>query len=440
MSSCGDSDNPWVEHLTYCDTRKYLYERATVIPKPLRDLTKSPADVAIAQLERAFEQSFYASEQAVSLLETILAMVRRGAATRYTNKQEFIRALYSGEPPKGSAEPLCLTGLAGTGKSKLLAACGRILPPQSDIEVDDHHSPFPFQNAWHLLISASPTLKSILTELARQSGQANLAPRTAERLQHFIERAAYRNGVLLLTVDEFQYLSHSANANTLSTKFLLALRGIGCPLVYAANYSLVRQLQKRNQEDRQRLLNHVYLLEREDIDSADWQGLIESYCAIAPEVFRIDAARDASDLWHLSGGLPRMLRRLMITAYQKARSHDQSAVKLHDIKEAFKSNSFSVMREDIQLLAGQAIDGQDITRHPDLNPPIKSAQKTPPNARAATIDNENQKNAEAVQMSSLTVAERKAVEQSRKAPKKSLRRQESDDDLLNNLREFKARQ
>ncbi|MBO9471613.1 ATP-binding protein [Endozoicomonas sp. G2_2] len=311
--------NPWIARLANCTNLDHIRARAALTPETLRNLDELATFDAIARLNEAFDNHYHVSENAARHIASILRCASAGISARYASRKDFITTLYAGSLPPSPIEPICITGLAGVGKSELLRALVRVLPTDELLPVDEHHADFPMQAAWRLQLSATASVKPMLEQVALQAGAPRSVGKNAAAMQQMLQHVAYRNGLALIAADEFQFVSQGSNANTLVTRMLLSLRALGVPLLFAANYSLIHRLKQRNQEDRHRLLSRVLHLDRDDSNSPDWRALIAGYVRIAPEVFQIDACGDAAALWRLTGGLPRLLRKLLVMAYESSR-------------------------------------------------------------------------------------------------------------------------
>lgn len=429
-------ENPWRERLAHCAGQESIRIRAILKPDPLLDLELAEPEFAITRLATTFDNCYYASDRACAIIAELLSRARIGATARYDSRLAFLKALYDGEIPCSHVEPVCLTGLAGIGKTELLRACERVLPQDSFAEIDPWHDPFPVQAMWRLQLTARQALRPMLAELAKQAGASDI-PKTMDRIQELLRKLAYRNGVALLAADEMQFATQGSTANSIATRMLLNLRALGCPMVYCANFSLGHRLKCRNQEDRQRLLGGVITLDREDIDSHDWSGLIDFYCDLAPQVFQLDPNSDAPALWRLTAGIPRMLKQLLVSTYINARRRNKYTVTLEDCERTYRSSGFGVMREDIEHLATQAITGQPTARRPDLNNPFPQECIAPPQATESIIDAQTRKHVEQLQRDGLNASELLTLKtmETNNQPKniKSQANNARNDDLMSNL-------
>ena len=215
--------------------------------------------------QSAMKNTFLCSAQDKKILLTFLALAKCHAMIHFPSESAFVKGINARSPWGNEMNPaIIFTGLAGTGKTELLRALGRLLGESSSFDVPGHGC-LPLVPAWFLSLIAGPGLNEALSQWIEQPSdilnskkieEEKKKPVSFGRLLDLARRISFRDGVCLLPADEFQFVTTSSNANALATRVLLQLLSIGPRLLYAANYSLVHRLQARNQEDRQRLLVH----------------------------------------------------------------------------------------------------------------------------------------------------------------------------------------
>ena len=237
---------------------------------------------------------------------------------------------------------MCLTGLAGSGKSQLLKALGRLMPERASFTGIDG-TKFKLESHRVLTVKVKGAVSVILESLTGQSGGIH-------ELTNVARKQAYRDGWAFLGIDEFQFLTQSDKANTKLTQVLMSVCYLGIPVVYAANFSMLHKLIRRNQEDRQRLLGNVWGLFPESPNSRDWVSMLEWHKSIAPDVFTFDAVADADAIHQLTGGLNRAENKLLGVAFRRALESGRT-VGLPELEAAYKSRDYAAYRADIELLS-----------------------------------------------------------------------------------------
>lgn len=195
------------------------------------------------------------------------------------------------------------------------------------------------------------------------------------RLLELARRVAFRDGVCIMTADEFQFVSKSVNANSMATSLLLQLLSIGPRLIYCANYSLAHRLKARRQEDRQRLLVHRIHLKPESLDSPDGTRLLKEYFETMPEDFKLDATAVAQQLQDYSFGIKRLVVDILGLSWMRAKTSRgwNSVVTTDDFRWAYLSSQLRMNREDVEILQRQEIGRKQIRE--DLWDPYFSEQQ-----------------------------------------------------------------
>lgn len=173
-------------------------------------------------------------------------------------------------------------------------------------------------------------------------------------------RRTWRDGVSLLWVDEFQYITKGADSNANATTMLLQLLGIGPRLMFCANYSFGHKLKNRNHEDKQRLLACPKILEPESCSSVDWIALISEFKKVAPEVFVFNVNEVENALHQYTFGVKRLLVEILVLAYKVARQQSKNTVSIDDIKLAYISTEYTHNRKDVEILWRQVYENKNL--------------------------------------------------------------------------------
>lgn len=336
-------ENPWIERFSPLLNRDEIRRRVEVQPRLFAECERLSPVEAGKEFERRLKEVFFPSEQCIEILYEWIGLALEHCRNHYHGQREFMATVYGEDAPfPAFSFPMCLTGLAGTGKSHLLKAMGRLMPPISTFTAEDN-TQFRLESHRVLTVQANGSATDILVELTRQKSGTRILTGIARKL-------AYRDGWSLLCVDEFQFLTQSDKANTRLVQLLMLVGYVGIPVVYISNFSMLHKLLRRNQEDRQRLLGNVWGLSPEQPDSSDWVGMLEWHKSIAPDVFEFDAIVDAESIHQLTGGINRAENRLLEVAFRQAMQSGR-AVGVRELETAYKSHNFAPYREDIETLA-----------------------------------------------------------------------------------------
>lgn len=398
----GPDTNPWIARFEPLLDMETLKKRAAVKVPPLTGLTSMPAELGAKRLEDALKTTFYPTSQCLAVLRRLVGVAHAHCVTTYPDPKTFLGGVYAKHAPLPDFSiPICLTGLAGTGKTEILNAFSRIQQADIEVVIDAQHSPFPLRKSWSVTIQARSSPKDVLRILAQAEG-------TPSELIEKCRKRAFRDGAPTLTADEFQFATGSEQANARLTQMLLSLGYIGIPFSYAANFSLVRRLQRRPEEERQRLLAHPVVLLPDPWSSDDWQKTLQAQRDVAPDILSFDPIADARSLHAYSAGRKRAMAKLIVLAF-RARQPPDSKIDLEAFRRAYHSTEFAGDREEAEILASQAIQNRADSKRKDLWCPIP----LPANAAAAFLDSlvqaRGEQVAEAELKAALTAEERREV-------------------------------
>lgn len=395
--------NPWAARFEPLLDREVIKQRAQVTVPPLIKLHDVSTELACTQLESALKTVFYPTSQCVDVLHRFVDMSYAHCVNVYQSDRVFLAGIYAKSPPLDDFSfPLLFTGLGGTGKTEIRKAFLRILFDEDQIVVGREHSPFALKHPWHVTILARSNPFDVLKELAQSDkGSADLIGKC--------KKLAFRDGIPLLVADEFQFATGSDSANARITQMLLSLGYIGLPWVYNANFSLVRRLLKRPEEDRQRLLADWIILHPDPPSSLDWQETLRAQRDTAPDILVFDPVKDASEIHAFTAGRKRATVRLLVQAFRN--EHLQGGVvDISAIRRAYNSHNYAGYREESEILSTQTIRNCSDKNRKDLWCPLP----LPPSATVAFANAAKNKRdeqvADAEVRSALNGEERKALQ------------------------------
>ncbi|BEH21231.1 P-loop NTPase family protein [Burkholderia pseudomallei] len=391
------SDDPWSERFSSILNPDEIRRRVVKPPVPVTGMANWQPKEAAHHIESALRAVFYPSEQCIDILMQWVAAARVHCAEMYGSRRAFIERVYQSQPPLPEFYfPLCLTGLAGTGKSALQEAFKRLAPQIDTVNTDDGTT---FQLTSHraITVRASSSPRDILFQLAQRDGPNRL-------LSGLVRKQAYRDGWALLLLDEFQFATQSSSASTRIAQMLMTACYVGIPTVYIANFSMLHKLKARNQEEQHRLLGRVRVLSPESNGSADWKTLLRWYREVAPDIFSFSPDADAERIHHLTGGVKRAVVALMRTAFEMEFSAS-GAVTLASLEQAYNSSGYAPYRADIESLA--KLSGAFRQKRKDLWCPIAGVEA---NLESQWVQQRQSKVDKKALHASLTADERKVLD------------------------------
>lgn len=401
----------WFDRLNSDEAiRQFAFQGAELID----NLGGMSLEDASAKLEAVWENIFVPGPHHVEILRSLVDQANRFSRSTYPTWKDYNLLRDSLiEPPQQLLPIHCLTGLAGGGKSSVMAAFERICkvgPSNQFVSAGQKLCLHPVRK---IRIKAHLTMRAVLKDLANPLATAGRhLSDLGELLQH-VQDWLLASGTSALVVDEMQFLTQSSSASTRTAQVLMTLGGLGFPLIYVANYSLVHKLQTRPQEDKDRLLSRPVVLERPAAESEIWRQVVSEYLKVEPDLFRIAAQSEAQELHRLSGGLFRALRQLLLFAYRISKDRERAAVTMDEVRLAYRSAQYSSHRHDVEDLTALSISSLTGERRPDLvcpfesvpGAPMKSVLRSPPriNAPMAMVE------------STLSVGAQAALKELRKA-------------------------
>lgn len=369
--------NPWLaSYLIGKSPDRYAsLERHAVAQIIKGDSIAARAEVLKARMREVF----LCGEQTSSLLDKLLAIGEGHALTHYSSSQEIRGSIYHPQPWGDATQPaLMLTGLAGTGKTQLMQAMKRFLGDRvGRVDLPGHRN-LEIHPAWFLSLRDGNTLNSLLgpcVVLDRTDCDGAEIPREKalkqSQLLQLARRVSRRDGVCIIFLDEFQFITRSQNANTLAMTLLLQLLSVGPRVVYVANFSLARRLMNRHQEDRHRVLANHLELQPDAVDGSDFLNYITELTRIVPEDFRFETSSIAGLLHRYSYGIKRAVMELLVGAWAHAKAHRgaRADVTESDVKAAYASSGYLPFRGDVEALRHHSDGTKDID--PDLLNPLR---------------------------------------------------------------------
>jgi len=401
-----EKTNPWAARFELLLNPAVIRQRAQVTISPLTDLAEMPVDLACKRLEMALDTIFHPTTQCVAVLQRLAGIAHAHCVVSYPDTKTFLGGLYSNDPPLPTfSPPVCLTGLGGVGKTKLMEAFRRVQFPNQEILVDAGHSPFPLNKAWSVTIQARSAPKDVLRFLAGSDGKP-------AELINKCRKLGFRDGIPFILADEFQFATGSESANARVTQMLLSLGYIGIPFIFAANYSLLHRLYRRPEEEQQRLLSNTLVLIPDAWTSLDWVDTLEAQRVVAPDYFKYDSKGGAKDFHAYSAGRKRAMAKLLVIAFRT--EHARGGIVDHRaIRLAYESSEYARYKDQAEILSAQAIQHRPDKNRKDLWCPIPAEATKAQEFLDFTISARQEKFAAAELESALTGSERRKIREIR---------------------------
>lgn len=405
--------NPWVASYQIGEgpSRYSVLERRA---SPVE--IKGGSHAARAQVLRSsMQEIFLCGIQCSAIMDQLLSLGESHAITKCSSAQHVLQGIYSVSPWGETGQPaVMLTGLAGTGKTQLILAMKRLLEMRAGVVDLPAHRNLTLRPGWFMSLKNGNTLNALLSPLVQDESLPTQSTGVKKalnqtRLLEIARRVSRREGTCILVIDEFQFITRSLQANTLAMSLLLQLLSIGPRLVYVANFSLVRRLLSRRQEDRQRVLsNHLELLP-DRADSLDFENYARELTRVLPSDWSSEVCNSHELLHRYTFGIKRALVELLVIAWlhSKTQRGDGAKVNTEDLKSAYVSAGYTPFRFDVEALWRHSVGQKDI--NPDLlNPLYPCTPVAKVVVAQAAIDSFNQRVNERHLENMLTPAEQEA--------------------------------
>lgn len=349
------------------------------IPEPYKyQFGADRSEMEVKLLRAHVRKLFLIDEQRYQLIRKILGAMEAQSRLAFSTIVDIRRRLQAENPwDEITALIICLTGLAGVGKTSLLNALDRYLIASCGILVGQHPLPIPLTSPWILhSVTKGTGLAHIFapldilpssgfsatTDNHEKKGRRVLSSETASR-------RCYRSGVCGTVLDELQRMSASLPASTMVTNLVLQVSALGPVTVYSCNYSLLHKLASRNHEERDRLLAERLLLRPYISGTADWSRYLNETLKVLGNRFELNAESDEVELHEMTFGLPRKLENLLCLAYVEAtRRAGKFPVVIADVRKAFSSADYAASRSELGTLALQINARRGLQR--DLYSPL----------------------------------------------------------------------
>ncbi len=189
------------------------------------------------RLSHAMRQMFLPDAQSRRFIRDFIAVAHAHAENHFSSDLDYIRGLYNRLPWGQETVPaFCFTGLSGTGKSEILKALSRLLGGMQRISVAGHNN-LPLIAIWPITLRDGVSLSTLFGDhvfrdeapIELQAASDHRFPPSPKRpksseILSLARKIAWRDGVCLLPIDEFQFISQGADANAKATGLLLRKR------------------------------------------------------------------------------------------------------------------------------------------------------------------------------------------------------------------------
>lgn len=395
-----------------------IRELITVHPEVLENIDTMSDTSAAESFFLTLNDIYVPNSFAVDFIAEFVGYARSFSERHFSTDRDYSANVCS--PPDRESIPLCLNGLAGVGKSGLIKALRKVLPGPvqftSTIFVGSHTSNSYYYESAKMKAGGRQMLLNFMSAGSSSNESAPKAPRNANQLLVECRKQAYRNGTAATLLDEIQF-AHAGEGTAKITDLLITASGLGLPMVYAANFSLLHQLFRRSQQDTDRLLAEPRIMVPDMLDSEPWVEYISECIRVSAGVIAIPHEELSLALFRSTVGIKRYVLYLLRGALLEARRSGRHRITINDIRAAENSPRYQKFKENVEALKRIAIDKKSIGRT-DLTCPFDVPLEYITNVAKFSRSERNSRVIRNTIDSSLSAGERKALESHQAQPQK----------------------
>lgn len=382
-----------------------IRELVTVRPTAVQGLILMEASEGADALSDALKKIYLPNQFSIDFIKTMMERAARFSRETYDSERTYVSRLYN--PEDAEVAPVCLTGLAGVGKSQTILALRKVLPGPIGLSLDHFDGELEVVSHWYASARGKAGGRQLLADFL---GEVALGqrPNSAKLLIECRKRAS-RNGVSLLMLEETQHINTGQGASRV-TDILLTMAAIGPPMVYVSNYSLVHKLLRRNSEDKQRLLAEPKVMLPDSPESDAWRDYVRECVRVSEDCFSAPEDDLTVELYRSTFGIKRLAVQLIRIAYLESRAVGHKSVEMSDIFRAYRSTEYSANRTDVEELQRQAIDNRITGSRVDLRCPFELPVSLKSNVISFAKADRDHRVADKIFRSSLNETERAALQ------------------------------
>jgi hypothetical protein len=314
--------NAWVEAMTLPESNERLRKLLRVAPIHLPDIHSLTPKEAGHDIVAELERSYHPSDQSLLITREIFAIARSYARRAYPSVQHFVDVVRKPQDyeVRSTLPPLTFfTGPPGVGKTALLGAIVRLATALAcDVPASPGLPPYPVRPFGHFELGESNTQADLLNSIASSLKLEETATRGGRDAARHLQRDIYKVGGCLLIPDEAQFKNRSEATARVMTAITQVMR-LGRPVVCGANYSLIHRLLSRPPEDTTRIMREPIVMLPDAADDPAFTGYLDDIGVVLGDVCKIDFASAAGDIYDLTFGLRRLVKWLLVQAYQHMR-------------------------------------------------------------------------------------------------------------------------
>lgn len=180
-----------------CLDLETIREKVTVRPEPVGNLSDLDYLVSAEIFSSALKSIFIPNDFCLSFIKEMATQAWLHSQSLFSTEREYLSKIYS--PPDVEVAPVCLTGLAGVGKSQTVAALRKVLPPPMEFSSNHFNKSIELVSYWYASARGKAGGRQILSDFLSDQ---KINSRNAAQLLIDCRRRVNRDGVSLLILEE----------------------------------------------------------------------------------------------------------------------------------------------------------------------------------------------------------------------------------------------
>lgn len=329
-----------------------IRKRVTVRPDPIKGLEALQPWVAAVKFAEKIDEIYLPNEFSLHFIQEMINFANLHSLKTFSSAAAYAEKVFT--PPDSEVFPICLTGLAGVGKSKTIAALLRALPPPIEFACDLFQGTIELTSYWYASARGKASGKQLLLDFVI-GGEHDGRGGNVKKLLRQSRQIASRDGVPLVVLEETQHINTGQGASKV-TDILLTVSCIGPPTVFVTNYSLVHKLFRRNSEDKQRLLSEPRIMLPDTPNSQDWRDYVNECVRVSDGCIKASTDEFAAELYRSTFGIKRLAMLLLKAAYIECRTTGRNQIEVDDLIRAYRSSGYTSNARDVEDLQLQMIN------------------------------------------------------------------------------------
>lgn len=397
--------SPWLNHIDAALNRLASYSLNTVDEFEVDADPSTNSTQILQDLNQHLKAIYVRSPQRDRIVRECLEAARVVAKSRHSDIGQFMYKLADMEEieERHFIAPIFLTGLAGLGKSALGDHIVDILGAPFSLAGIPGYRNMPIYSAIKVRIDSDDKITNLFKKISQYVRGA-----TIDDMADWIAFYLYKNGISLIVLDELQFISAGSNSHARLATILMKFCSLGVQVLVIGNFSVGHQLMKRPQQETDRLLDHPEVLVPESPESQEWTDCVTALLQGAGSLVQKECGRERArcELFKMTFGNPRFLRRILIEAIAIALKSGRSSAGWAEIEEAYRSSRFTVPRRHASELTTALVEGRQPTPK-DLRCPFEIVSSSMSSLRAGCAALGQEDAARSIELASLTRKERR---------------------------------